>query len=772
MKKVLATVTASLLTALSCMMPAADVRAASNTEIKNQFAGTPTDSICCLTDNGTNINYHGYKIWANPAYSYLVPIGGGNWMRIQSYVYTFNHVIVEYYDPEFNLTDRIIIPKALHTFGGFHQGSDGYYYLITGDGLESEHIGTDPKFDIAKYDKQWHLVKHVQTPGVDVAKALQHGGFDCADDGKRLIITTSRFIKSGHQVSYSIEVDMEEMAITYEGDGKNFVSHCFNNFVLFDGDDVIYLAHGDGNPRCVQLTRYPAAGSKTNLRLIEYGPTKDANLNDMAILNYTGVSVGAFVQSETHYLAAYNEIRPENWYDLAVNDDFDWDETTRNIRIAAVPKDNLSQDNIDYYYFTDNPDDAPPCSTPYLVPVKENRYVLIWSQGNKVYWVLVNGQGAAVSEQYSMEGELSDCEPVVSEGWLYWYTWNYADLNFYSVNLENPAESNITHRTAAHECETTEPDEDGNVYEICTKCGQKTLVNNRQEFILGIQKVNCTEDRIIKTPLNAETEYLDAGDVFTYYTDKCNYNDTHTGYDFRRNKDYINFDDYGNYFYKVKDFDEPSLTFTLRVRARKSSHWDSYITFKAKHDYVFEHFNEAEGTLTLKCSGCGHTADFAADALKTPDGEAVHAELAEEDSAAPAAIITVNDPETGEPIVLEEDTDYTVTYVQAPDSDTVYAVIAAASDSTKLIGSKIIQFNPQVQPHDDPPQRVPGDVNADGACTALDAELLCKWLCTEPEAELADWEAGDMNADGKLNAVDLTLLLRALHTDTEESHNQ
>ena len=102
---------------------------------------------------------------------------------------------------------------------------------------------------------------------------------------------------------------------------------------------------------------------------------------------------------------------------------------------------------------------------------------------------------------------------------------------------------------------------------------------------------------------------------------------------------------------------------------------------------------------------------------------------------------------------------------RGPDSDTVYTVIVAAPDSTNLVGSKVIPFQKTAQPHDDPPQRVPGDVNADGVCSEADAKLLCKWLCTEPETALADWKAGDMNADGKLNAVDLTFLLRALHTE-------
>ena len=76
--------------------------------------------------------------------------------------------------------------------------------------------------------------------------------------------------------------------------------------------------------------------------------------------------------------------------------------------------------------------------------------------------------------------------------------------------------------------------------------------------------------------------------------------------------------------------------------------------------------------------------------------------------------------------------------VRGPDSDTVYTVIVAAPDSTNLVGSKVIPFQKTAQPHDDPPQRVPGDVNADGVCSEAYAKLLCKWLCTEPETALAD----------------------------------
>ncbi len=55
------------------------------------------------------------------------------------------------------------------------------------------------------------------------------------------------------------------------------------------------------------------------------------------------------------------------------------------------------------------------------------------------------------------------------------------------------------------------------------------------------------------------------------------------------------------------------------------------------------------------------------------------------------------------------------------------------------------------------PEKVEGDVNADGTCSIADAVALQKWLITEAKS-LADWSAGDLNCDGKLNAVDLSLL--------------
>ena len=59
------------------------------------------------------------------------------------------------------------------------------------------------------------------------------------------------------------------------------------------------------------------------------------------------------------------------------------------------------------------------------------------------------------------------------------------------------------------------------------------------------------------------------------------------------------------------------------------------------------------------------------------------------------------------------------------------------------------------------PEAVPGDVNADGACTLADAVTLSQYL-TAQRKTLPDAAAADLDGNGRLNAADLTLLKRAL----------
>ncbi len=754
MKKKIAAITAALMLCLPCTAPVQPVCAAEG----------ETESIACVSDSGFNVNGREYYVWAGATCSNLVPLEDGGWMRVQTFWESKDLVRIEYYDAGFHLTDRFYVPRMMPDYGGFYHASDGCYYIITGD-IHPTPAGESPKFDIAKYSTDWKLIAHVQTTGDDVIEAFYGGTVRCADDGKRLIIHTARKMQSGHQSNYSMELDMESMKITYEGGGRAYVSHSFNQFVLFDQDDIVMLNQGDYYPRSVVLNRVSSSGSNGSVDMVYYGDMGDADHNDMRLVNYTGVSVGGFVQSSTHYIVAYNTINQDRWYEIAEQKDRRSAETARNVRIAAVPKDDLHEDSVLNVDVTDYPDDGVRASIPYLVPVGGDRFMLMWTQGEILHYIFVDGTGALIGEEYEMKGQLSDCEPVVSGGKLYWYTWEEADIRFYSIDLEHPEQTEIVQRRAAHEFEQTEPDAEGNTYDVCTKCGLRLQHDDPRQYLVDIYKVSSTDDRCVRTRFYPETEYLETGDEFTVYIDRVCTDDTIFFRSVWKGEAALDYD-IETRRYTVTEFDAPAVLFDILVETRDDSlvipHAQT-VQFWAKHNYAFVRMQnpdgDAAGSITLKCTDCGHTASFATDTLSGVNGAAVRTALKNDNPTAPAVTVLITDPETGEETAAEWGVDFTAAYVSDPDTEQSYAVIVAAKDSRKLKGSAVIPFDSTQQ------TRPAGDVNADGTVNQEDAALVGKWLCCELDGSLADWQTGDMNQDAKLDAIDLTLLKQALLTN-------
>lgn len=80
------------------------------------------------------------------------------------------------------------------------------------------------------------------------------------------------------------------------------------------------------------------------------------------------------------------------------------------------------------------------------------------------------------------------------------------------------------------------------------------------------------------------------------------------------------------------------------------------------------------------------------------------------------------------------------------------------NDSTTCVNYTVFAAQKKTEP--EVPEKVPGDINADGSCTMADNLQLQKYLvCT---AELADKTAADLNADGRINVFDLILLKKLL----------
>ncbi len=62
--------------------------------------------------------------------------------------------------------------------------------------------------------------------------------------------------------------------------------------------------------------------------------------------------------------------------------------------------------------------------------------------------------------------------------------------------------------------------------------------------------------------------------------------------------------------------------------------------------------------------------------------------------------------------------------------------------------------------------KVPGDVNADGAFSIADAVMLQRWLISAPDSSLTDSSAADICTDGRIDAFDLCLMKILLARDS------
>ncbi len=111
--------------------------------------------------------------------------------------------------------------------------------------------------------------------------------------------------------------------------------------------------------------------------------------------------------------------------------------------------------------------------------------------------------------------------------------------------------------------------------------------------------------------------------------------------------------------------------------------------------------------------------------------------------------------------------------------DGSYSILSAVSDGTACLdvyeistedGANICQWNFWggdgqkfiIEPVKEKkaPEKVAGDVNADGEFTIADAVMLQKWLLGS--GELTDWTAGDLCEDGVINAFDMVLMRKLL----------
>ncbi len=387
--------------------------------------------------SGVNEGYNDYQgyaqRWATPITSYLVDVGN-RLMRVQAGAAN-GALVVEYYDSSFNCKDIVTVSLELPIFGGFYASGD-YYYVVTGQ-TNTEESATVECFRITKYSTDWEKIAHASLTDCNTTVPFDASSLRFAEYGDYLLIRTGHEMYTSsdgynHQANVTIQVDTTSMTITdsYTGIMNNrygYVSHSFNQFIAVDGKNIVAVDHGDAHPRSVVLIMYNSDVSDGT-----FVPTYNTQCDVVDLFtiagstgdNETGVCIGGFVVTEDTYMVAFHSV---------VQDDNFASYETRNIYLSVYDKSTRTVTNKQMTTLSEGEGTA---TTPHLIDLQNGNYMLLYSIGETVYYQVVNSAGESLG-LYTMEGSLSDCVPIASDGKVMWYTMNDTENAFYQINLRD-----------------------------------------------------------------------------------------------------------------------------------------------------------------------------------------------------------------------------------------------------------------------------------------------------------------------------------------------
>ena len=390
---------------------------------------------------------HNYSRSASPIGSYLVDIGNGNMMRVQ-FDYDSSNIYVEYYDSQYNVTGVRQLAPELPIYGGFYSGSDAYY-IVTGQKNEEES-DTVECYRITKYDKNWNRIGSAGLYDCNTFLPFRAGCVRMTEADGYLFVRTSHqmYLSSDglrHQANVTIQFDENKLVITDSytdvmNSKYGYVSHSFNQFIKTEGNHLVAVDHGDAYPRSIVLTEYQT--DFTNGQFISNmnywkNPCKSTDLFEFTGEigdNATGASVGGFEVTDSAYLVAANSINQEDTSDDRSRHDY------RNVCIVGKSK----RDGHTFVNWLTNLEGDLSATTPYLVKINDNKYLVMWSYQKRsvgaIDYTYIDADGSQISPVYTMNGMLSDCEPVYINDTVVWYTSDSdGNVTFYGMDSNGNA---------------------------------------------------------------------------------------------------------------------------------------------------------------------------------------------------------------------------------------------------------------------------------------------------------------------------------------------
>ena len=356
-----------------------------------------------------------------------------------------------YASSDYSLISQKSVPIELEKYGGFYAGKD-YNYLVFGqDNVEEDD--SKPTFRVVKYSKSFDRIAAVDYSNNNTIHPFDAGSLRMDEYKGYLYVrschemyTTSDGNNHQSNITFSVNTDKMEIADEFSdimNIGYGYVSHSFNQFIKVDDGVLTALDLGDAYPRAVTVGRYDSSLSGGRFTDGSYIFADMFEIPGEIGANSTGVTVGGFEISDTSYLAAINTIEHSKATGYTSFGIMGLDIDERDVVLCVAGKTN--PENCKQIKLTEYVYNGKLASTPYLVKMDNDRFMVLWEEfeysgdydknDNGVKYVIVDGNGSTVTEVQSLANvKLSeDCQPIYVNGKVVWYINSLTGRKFFFI---------------------------------------------------------------------------------------------------------------------------------------------------------------------------------------------------------------------------------------------------------------------------------------------------------------------------------------------------
>ena len=364
-----------------------------------------------------------------------------------------DNIKVETYDLKFKLVSKGMIEYELPEFGAFYSG-EKYNYIAFGQYNIQENDKKEV-IRIVRYDKSFKRIDSVSVKGGESDTRIPFSG-GCgrmSENGNYLVFHTSHVAYGNNNQPLTIIVDTSSMKVINNDNG--YGGRSYDQYVQFDGKEHVLVDQGNS---AVVLNKGYIDESDNSLTyysrdLFDIPETMKVGVGSSS--TWTGVHIGGFEVSSENYIVAMNSFDHSlakdyayKSFDQLVND-YTYSTMVglmdqRDIIICSLPKNDIFVSEVKQITIAKYVGTNKLASTPKLVKISEDKFMVLWQEYDlkdkitgDVKYVFIDKAGRSIGKINTLKNfRLSDCNPLVIDNKVIWYTNEKGGRTFYTIPLK------------------------------------------------------------------------------------------------------------------------------------------------------------------------------------------------------------------------------------------------------------------------------------------------------------------------------------------------